>query len=379
MWHGENFFRTMRIQKKSICKVCSVLILMVCFFPILTHGQTTDIVILNAEETDKLRALLEKNSEVQALNDSIKMLADKGLTYNPNPLSHLSYEGMLPTHPDRIATEKSLEDMDKVVNLIYASYGSDSDMYGEKAKQFVVAWSNTYIPDGNPINENKLTALFWAYHLFKESFSNEQKQQVETWMKTIADKELARAKTPNNNWEAKRLKIIATIGAILNLEALNEYALEGFKTYIESAYYADGTSNDLRERDALRYHVSGLMPTVAVFVNGVSFDDRYNLFDYMGPSGSSVERSVDYVVPYVTGELQREEWTNSKAAIDKKRAAAGLAEYQPGVLYDPSHAIPLFEWVGYFREDTYMLFGELPAAYTSSWVGLLNSPLVRSK
>lgn len=364
---------------ERICNVWSILIFMGSFFPSLIFGQTTELVILNKGETEKLRELLAENAAVRAMYDSIGVLADNGLTFNAHPQPHLSYEGMLPTHPDRIATEKSLEDMDVVVNLIYASYGADSDLYAEKAKAYVLSWSNTYIPSGNPINENKLTALFWAYHLFRNRFSDKEKAQVEAWMKAIADRELARPKTPNNNWEAKRLKIIATIGAIMNLEDLNNYALKGFKTYIESAYYADGTSNDLRERDALRYHVSGLTPTVAVFVNGVSVDDRYDLFDYMAPSGSSVERSVDYVIPYVTGELQREEWTNSKAAIDKKRAAAGLAEYQPGVLYDPSHAIPLFEWVGFFREDNYTLFGELPAAYTTSWVGLLNSPLVRSK
>lgn len=377
MWRGENFFWKMRNWPNRIYIGC--VILMVCFFPLLTLGQTTDIVILNARETGKLQGLLDENSKIRALYDSIKMLADKGLTYNPNPQTHLSYEGMLPTHPDRIATEKSLEDMDKVVNLIYASYGSDSDIYKEKAKELVLSWSNTYIPNGNPINENKLTALFWGYHLFRSKFSDEEKTQVETWMKAIADRELARAKTPNNNWEAKRLKIIATISSILKMDTLNTYAVAGFKQYIASAYYEDGTSNDLRQRDALHYHVSGLKPTLAVFVNGMPFDERYNLFNYVSQSGSSVARSVDFVFPYATGELQREEWTNSKAAIDKKRAEAGLAAYQPGILYDPSHAIPLFEWVGFFLDDAYTLFGEIPDAYTASWVGLLNSPLIRNK
>jgi hypothetical protein len=352
---------------------------LLCFPPSPVNAQTTDIVLLNHQEAMNLRVLVKENAQVRALNDSIKDLAIKALTHNPNAPIHLFYEGMLPTHPDRITTEERLKEMDMLVNLVYAYYGEPSEKYGEKAKQFVLEWTNRYIPTGNPINENKLTALFWAYHIFKDTYTVTERQKIENWLKDIADKGLAREKTPNNNWEAKRLKIIAMVGSILNLGDLNTYAIEGFKRYIESAYYADGTSNDLRERDALHYHVSGLKPTVAVFVNGLAFDSGYNLFSYSSPSGSSIEHSVDYVIPYATGELQRAEWTNSKAAIDKRRAEAGLAEYQPGKLYDPSQAIPLLEWVGFFRKDVYALFGGQSPSYTASWVGLLNSPLIRSQ
>jgi hypothetical protein len=369
----------MKNQSNWICKACFLLIFMVCFFPSLILGQETDIVILTTTEADKLRVLIHENPKVRAMYDSIKVLADKGLTYNANPQTQISYEGMLPTHPDRKATEESLKDMDRVVNLIYASYGENSAIYGEKAKQYVLAWSEAYVPTGNPINENKLTALFWAFYLFNDLFTAVEQQQVEEWMKAIGRKEVEREKTPNNNWEAKRLKLIATIGSILKLDEFNSYAVEGFKDYIASAYYADGTSNDLRERNALHYHVSGLKPTVAVFVNGVSFDSAYNLFDYLASSGSSVEQSVMYVVPYAKGEQQREEWTNSKATIDKRRAEAGLSEYQPGKLYDPNHAIPLLEWTGFFRDDVYGVFGKEAERYTAHWVGLLNSPLVRSR
>jgi hypothetical protein len=352
---------------------------LLCFPPSWVNAQTTDIVLLNPQEAVNLRVLVKENAQVRAMYDSINELAILALAHKSNAPTRLFYEGMLPTHPDRVATEESLLEMDMLVNLIYAFYGDPAEKYGTKAKQFVLEWTNRYIPTGNPINENKLTAIFWAYHIFNDSFTATEQHQVEEWMKTIAYKELAREKTPNNNWEAKRLKIIAAIGSILGLEDLSTYAIEGFKKYIESAYYADGTSNDLRERDALRYHVSGLIPTVTVFVNGLAFDSGYDLYRYTSPSGSSIERSVDYVIPYATGELQRAEWTNSKAAIDRKRAEAGLAEYQPGILYDPSHAILLLEWVGYFRKDVFALFGGQSPTYTASWVGFLNSPLIRSR
>ena len=153
----------MRNPSMGICSLWLILIscYMVNFLPLPANAQTTDIVILNAREAGKLRILVSENAQVGALYDSINGLATKALAHNPQSLSILSYEGMLPTHPDRVATEESLQDMDMVVNLIYASYVESTGKYGAKANQFVFAWSNSYIPTGNPINENKLSALFW--------------------------------------------------------------------------------------------------------------------------------------------------------------------------------------------------------------------------
>jgi len=56
-----------------------------------------------------------------------------------------------------------------------------------------------------------------------------------------------------------------------------------------------------------------------------------------------------------------------------------LAEYQPGMLFDPKEALPLFEWACYYNTEWYTLFGEkdLTDNYTKTWVGLLNSPVIR--
>ncbi|NCB09764.1 MAG: alginate lyase, partial [Bacteroidia bacterium] len=44
----------------------------------------------------------------------------------------------------------------------------------------------------------------------------------------------------------------------------------------------------------------------------------------MLPNRSSIEKSVEYVIPFATGDKQRKEWTNSKVALDRERAAAGI-------------------------------------------------------
>lgn len=341
-------------------------------------AQTTDIVVLNAAESERLMSVIQNDTQAKQLYDSIRIQAQHYLTDSPRPLAQIFYEGLLQTHPDRIDTQKSLEDIDKVVSFIYSHYGSNEAEYAQKAKEIVLAWASTYFPTGNPINENKLVPLFWAFYLFQDWFTSSEKSLIEDWMVSIAEEQMARADTPNNNWEAKRLKIIGTVGCILGDKALMDYSVEGMKEFIHTAYYADGTSNDLNERDALHYHISGLVPAIAFFIASSPFHPTFELFNYNSPGGSSVRKSVEFAIPYANGSIKRKEWINSKVALDKKRAEAGLEEYQPGMLFDPEKAKPLFEWAAYYNPEWYGLLSA-DKNYTSTWIGLLNSPLVRNQ
>jgi len=350
-----------------------------CAIPFIAYSQTTNAVILDAQEMENLKSLIKKNKEARQLYDSVARQAKNHLDDSPRPLEVIYYEGLLETNPNRVDTRKSLEDIDKVVDFIYASYGSKKKTYAQKAKEYVTAWAATYQPTGNTINENKFVPLFWAYYLFQDEFAEKEQQKVEGWMLQIARAQMARPHTPNNNWQAKRQKIIGTVGCITDNDTMKNFAIAGLKKYINTAYFADGTSNDLKQRDAMHYHVSGLKPTLGIFINLSKFDPGFDLFDYTSPEGASIKKSVEYTLPYVTGELTHKEWVNTKVQLDKERAAAGLAEYQPGKLFDPKEAIPTFEWACYYNPDWYTLFGPGTAKgnYTASWIGLLNSPLVR--
>jgi len=358
---------------------CLFASLLAIVFSLSLQAQETETVILNQTETHRLQELIATNQFVSQLYDSISHLAIEYLDDDPRPLKELFYEGMLDTNPQRIDTEQSLKDLDKINTLIYACYGTSGHAFALKAKEYVLAWAAHYLPTGNTINENKFVPLFWAYYLFQDHFSETESERVKTWMEAIAHKQMSRKRTPNNNWEAKRLKIIGTIGCILKHDSLKNYSINGFKTYIQTAYYADGTSNDLKKRDALQYHNSGLKPTLSTFINCSTFDAAFELFDYVSPSGSSIRKSVAYSLPYATGEKTREEWRNTQVELDKRRAAAGIAKYQPGKLFDPKDALPLFAWAGYFEPDWYDVWGQeaLIDNYTASWIGMLNSPLIR--
>jgi len=355
----------------------TILLSLSLFFLVLSSSpQTTNLVILNSREIDKLRSVMEENAQVNRLFKSILEEAKGGLHQPPKPVEIIYYEGLLDTDPKRIETVKSFSDIDYVISLIYASYGKENPVFGNKAKEIILAWAATYKPTGNPINENKFNAFYWGYYIFKNHFNKNEQKIVEDWFQEIAIKEMNRDRTPNNNWEAKRCKMIGIIGCILENEKLKTYSIEGFKKYILSAYYKDGTSHDLEQRDALHYHVSGLKPCVSAFINLSKFDSRFELFDFVSENGSSIKKSVEYVVPYATGEKKREEWKNTKVRLDKERAAAGLAEYQPGKLFDPEKAYSLFELACYYNPDWISIFEK--EDHITSWIGLLNSPTIRS-
>lgn len=352
------------------------------FFFLLTlqlYAQNTSVLYLNSSEQQRLHDIYKTELDVKQLCDSIVKQASRYMDDQPVPLDTLYYEGMLESDTARIRTRASLQDMDKVSTMFYASYSNPRELYGEKIKEFVLAWVHKYRPTGNTINENKFIPLFWGYYLFRSDYSMQEQRLVENWITSLAEKQLERTYTPNNNWQAKRLRLIGLAGGITENQSFIDYSIENLRTFIGSAYFPDGTSNDLRKRDALHYHVGGIKVLLTIFVNLSSFDERFDLFEYVAPNGASIKKAVLYTLPYATGEKKHAEWINSKVQLDKERAAAGLPEYQPGIIYDKNDADPMFEFAVYFNPDWFVVLddSDTSPAYTSSWIGLLNSPLIR--
>jgi len=346
----------------------------------LSYSQiNTGVVLLNSEEQISLQSLMDKNQEVAIIYDGIFLKANGHLSSQPNPIKTIHYEGLLDSNPLRIESVKSLLDANKVVELIYAGYASRNQAYGSKIKEFVLDWSNTYIATGNPINENKLIPFFWGYYIHQNLFNEQEQRRVESWMLSIATLELNREHTPNNNWEAKRLKIIGLVGGIIENGALIDYAIIGIKKYISTAYFPDGTSNDLKTRDALHYHVSGIEPLLDIFINYQVFDKRFALYGYSDSNGTSISKAIDFIEPYLSGEKVHKEWVNSQVRLDRERAEAGIEKYKPGILFDPIKAIPMLNWAVYYNADLFGYICGCIDCYTCNIEALLNSPLIRTK
>ncbi len=355
--------------------------ILLCFFgtgvyPVLAQINT-GIVILDQEEQARFRALLENRPEARLLYDSIRARADEHLAVAADPISVIHYEGLLDTNPKRIASVESLLDINRLIDMLYAGYGDEAQPYVPKIREIVLGWARTYVPDGNTINENKLTPLFWAYYMHQDAFSSGEQAEMEAWMYEIALREMTRVRTPNNNWQSKRLKIVGIIGGILQNPTMQDFVVRGIKDFIGSSYFPDGTSIDLRRRDALAYHVSGIEPLLDLFINLQVFSEAFDLYDYISPSGSSVAKAIDYVMPYVKGEKVHEEWVNTQVQLDKERAAAGLEKYRPGKLFEPQQALPMLRWAVYYHSEYMPLVCPDNPDGACHIEALLNGPTVR--
>jgi hypothetical protein len=332
----------------------------------------------------KLQQLVQTDPEAKVLWGTLKASADAVVNDAPKPRGAIVYQGKLDTDPERIESVESLKDMDKIALLSQAYAASGNAIYSDALKRFTLAWVKAYVPNGNSINENKLEPVFYAYDMTRDAFSTEEKQLAEKWLRKIANRQIEtngwrdreHSKKALDNWDAKRIKIVGGIGFVLGDEALIQYGIDHYKKYIELGLFPDGTSHDLKVRDALSYHQSGLKPMLVLAI----LADRKGvvLYPYEAASGSSLVKSIEYVRPYADGTKTREEWKNTTVGLDKERAHAGIDYYQPGKLFDPQSAAELFELASYFNPDYAPLVARLRAGKTTrfpSWQAVLNEAM----
>lgn len=273
----------------------------------------------------------------------------------PEPIFEIRYEGLLDNNPARVKTVRHLVDMDKLAlfSWHYAIYEDGRSL--EKMKEFSLSWAETFKATGNPINENKLLPVVYAYIMIQSDLNREERETMRKWLIDMAVAEIDNDRVPLNNWETKRINLVGTIGIILENETFLSWAEERTRYYLEHALFSDGTSRDIRQRDAISYHVSGLKPLLQFLITLENERGRgRDFFHYSTTTGASIARSLDFVVPYARGEKVYRQWENSKVPLDQERASAGLEKYQPGVAYDPEQSYETMAMAGFF-DSTYQI------------------------
>ncbi len=275
--------------------------------------------------------------------------ADGAMISEIHPLKVIHYEGLLHNDPIRVADVAALEEMDRLRTLAQAYLASGKPEYAVKARQIIEQWSEAYDPTGNPINENKLDPIWESYEALSDGFSIEKRASIEKWLDCLARANMATAaegKNIDSNWHTKRIKIVATIGWAIHRPTFVDWAKEQYADYVQRSLYPDGTSFDLKHRDALSYHCAGLLPLAELALRarakGVDF------YSFEAKSGASLRKSVDYILPYARGEKVHAEWVNGEVELDHRRAQAGLEFYKPGKPWDPAGSIKLLEAMSAF-------------------------------
>ena len=240
--------------------------------------------------------------------------------------------------------------MRKLEALGYA-YAVESDpKYAAKAREFVLAWAKQNHSLGDPIDDTNLEPLIWVYDLTRETFSPAERKTVDAYLQEVVTAELTTAKLKHNNgynnWHSHRLKIVGLVALALHDKSLTDEVIALYKDQIDHNLERDGSSRDFHVRDALHYHIYDIAPllTLAIAARGNGID----LYGYQSPKGATLSTAVDFLVPFATGTKTHAEFVNSKVSFDKKRADAGLKEYQSGSRFQPKSATTALSLAEFF-------------------------------
>ncbi|MBD3241947.1 MAG: hypothetical protein GF331_15260 [Chitinivibrionales bacterium] len=322
-----------------------------------------------------LRELTRTDSSAARLARQVRDQAVPLLGIEPTPLEVIHYEGLVNTDPRRIATVEKLRQMGDVARLMRLWQVSGDVRARETLCDLAVGWAAVYRPTGNDVNENKFYPLLVAYLAFRDSMPDSARQVVDSWIGAMAPLHARAVETSTHftNRYSKHVRLLSIFGLIMGRDEWVAASREAIKRFVTQSLRADGTSFDLEHRDALSYHKSALVPMVELA--RLAGDKGPGLYTWTSPDGGSIEKSVDYLVPYALGEKVHEEWVNSRVGLDKRRAEAGLEHYRPGKLFDPKSALDLMSAASYFDKDLLKVVRHLTADSTGrfpTWAVLVN-------
>jgi hypothetical protein len=315
---------------------------------------------LSSPGTD--RSLPERFQEQRAL-------AVQALSEAPHPIDTIRSEGLLQGDPKKTATQAALKDMGKMYALALVYRLFDDTACLVQLERYLNAWAETDKPRGDPIDDTNLDPVIEAFDLVKDDIAAGTARAVRDWLRATAETEITAVyNRPNrgtsyNNWHSHRLKIIGEIAFATGDTALEGYATRGLEAQIGRNLRADGPSEDFVTRDALHYHVYDLEPLLqlAIVLKRATGVDYYS---WVSPTGSSIRKSVDWLVPYVTGEKTHAEFVNSTVEFDRRRAANGEAAYKSGALWEPKNGVRTLVLAGYLGGSAGLMDAARKAAGT---------------
>ena len=311
------------------------------------------MVSLNEREIKALRAATINDPEAKKAFTSFQKSATAYLDDLPNPIDTIRTEGLLKGDARKEKTYQSLADMNKMFSLALAYRLTDDQKYLTKCAEFLSAWAKVNHSKGDPIDDTNLDKSIEAYDLIKAALPTGDKKLIERWLTETAWAEINSKRmkpgkgTAINNWNAHRLKEVGEIGYVLNNREFVTWAIENLKSHIAINLYPDGSSLDFKQRDALHYHLYDLEPLLKLAII-IDRGEGKNFYTYESPNGSAIKKSVDWLLPYVSGEKQHEEYVNTTVKFDRDRAKNNEVGFAKGTLFEPKLSVPLLKLAVYF-------------------------------
>jgi len=354
-----SFNLTYQKARDLVLIIMRKLFIFTCLLMLSAYGNAQIVSLTNAE-IEGLQHDIDSNNPAQSTYKKVfnpfLISAQQAIIATPDPIAQIQSQGLLEGNPAKIASTRAVEDAYKVYSLalVYRLYHDKG--YFAKAIEFLLAWSNTNKASGDPINETKLEDMITGYDLIREQSSPQNKKIIDNWLESIADAEVnsASAKpgkgTAINNWNSHRIKIITLIAYTLHTKKYDGIITAELEKQLAVNLNTDGTTHDFVERDAFHYHTYDLEPllTTCIAIYRATGKDYFN---YQTPSGASIKKCVDFMVPYMLGDKTHGEFVNSTVPFDVKRAQNNEKGYKAGMLFNPESGLYTLSLAAYFNPD----------------------------
>ena len=308
---------------------------------------------LYAGEVRQLKDLAHANPTVRAYLDSAQAVADAAMQDDPSPIDTIRTEGLLQGDPRKTATGEALRDLHKLYALAVTYRVTRKSQYLDKASVFLIAWADSNFSRGDPIDDTNLDPAIEAYDMIKGDLLPGERNRIARWFSRAANAEIharyndSSRTTHRNNWNSHRLKIVGEIGFAIGDKNFQNYAIAGLREQIGRNLLPDGSSEDFVSRDALHYHLYDLEPLLKLAIV-VQRATGVNYYTYQAPSGSSIRKSVEWLLPYLDGRQTHAEFVNSTVEFDKRRAQNGESSYKAGTLFEPRNGVTTLVLAAYF-------------------------------
>jgi alginate lyase len=292
-------------------------------------------------------------------------VAQQSLGLVVRPIERFELAGTLNGHPGHIRSDEAKRPFGAIFALAVASRTAAEPLRGDSLRTAVaalLAWAQTYRPEGNPIDEWFFIPLLQAADLIAPGLDPADRRTVLDWVAEFAvagdaffaakgDRNTARA----NNWMARRLLIravAATVAGLTSLRAelpgqLSEFTARNY--VVGPSGRPDGRTYDFGQRDALHYHIAAVQPLVEIALYGPDLVE--------GAARAAVLSGLDFLRPYFLRQATHTEFAATTNSFDLARRADGNPVFQPEP-WDPDHgrvllrlARPAFPEIRAWTED----------------------------
>jgi hypothetical protein len=347
------------------------------FLAFVGMSAKAQFVSLSDTEVKTLAHAIATDEQTKTVFEHLKITADKALNEAPNPIEEVRSEGLLAGNPAKTASLKAVNDAPKIYALALCYRLYNNEQYLNKTIEYLTAWAKINKPTGDPIDGTKLEDLIAGYDLIRNKVNTQTQTAIDAWLNTFANEQINSAsikpgkQTAINNWNSHRLKVITLIAYTLHSEKLQQYIYDELEKQIAQNLYADGSGFDFKERDALHYHIYTLEPLLKAIIV-INRATGKNYYTFQSKSQSSIQKSVQFLVPFVTGEKTHVEFLNSNVKFDRARAANHEKGYEPAN-FVPGSGIVVLSLASYFDPSLQQIIKKVNGDNYDDWQLVLNN------